>query len=77
METVPGDPEDILAGCPTLLYASLDAQSCVSEGQSPYFIEPVTRDGLSCTSVLGCRLSKCLVLNGGKMGNFIGHSWFT
>lgn len=35
MESVPGDPEDILAGCPTLLHATLDAQSCVSEGQSP------------------------------------------
>lgn len=27
METIPGDPEDILAGCPTLLHATLDAHS--------------------------------------------------
>lgn len=67
----------IFAGCPTLLHATLDAHSCVSKGQSPCFIEPVTRDGLSCTSVLCCMLSKCSVLNGRKMGNFIGHSWFT
>lgn len=66
-----------LLGAPRFLHATLDAQSCISEGQSPCFIEPVIRDGLSCTSVLGCILSKCLVLNDGKMGNFIGHSWFT
>lgn len=62
-ETVPWDPEGILAEYP---------MPPVYLRDKALFHRAVTGDGLSCTSVLCCMLSKCLVLNGRKMGDFIG-----